>query len=227
MRSLKMRSLNIIRRSCAPSPFGVAAAVFVAFGMFFSVASAQEKAGGVESLGAPTRETRPVAELLLHSSSMTPAELKKLALFLGAASYNVTLQDTYITVDAPDGSLAFIGQEFGERAARGEVIRRGLLWNTSNQPVQVRIGEEETVVSIPPGGLFGLGLLTDDDGRALLGGGCSVACGEGTFACCNPGTVSDQPTCVCVPITTVRACQSGGPGSTACSLDQLTVASER
>lgn len=222
-----MSSLNIVRRRRSTSPVGIVAAVAIAFGIVISVAPAQEKAGDVEFLGELARETRSVADLLLRSSSMTPAELKKIALFLGAVSYNVTLRDTYIVVDAPDGVLAFIGQEFGERAARGEVIRRGLVWNTSNEPVQLRLGDDETIVTIPPRGLFGLGLLTDDDGRALAGGGCSVACGDGTFACCNPGTVSDQPTCVCVPITTVRACQSGGPGSTACSLDQLAVTSER
>ena len=65
-------------------------------------------------------------------------------------------------------------------------------------------------------------MLSNDDMKQITGGfagsgqlGCNVSCASGYFACCNSKPVE---TCFCAKNGDDKTCESGGSGSTSCSL---------
>ncbi len=47
--------------------------------------------------------------------------------------------------------------------------------------------------------------------------GCDTTCGNGFYACCNNGKLS-QASCKCHGNAEVHTCESGGPGSSSCAI---------
>lgn len=169
---------------------------------------------------------RPFAELLTSASWMKPSELRFVVRSLGGKSYHVAGFDTHATVDAPDGAMVYLGNDFGVRTTRGEVVRQGLLWNISRDSVQLRVGDAEDIVVIAPGDIFGIGWLYDKKGNAILAASCETTCdGVNAHACCRyNGAGENLPTCLCVATKLIdgAGCDAGGRGSTECRLEQLT-----
>ncbi|RMH30993.1 MAG: hypothetical protein D6692_00870 [Planctomycetota bacterium] len=171
----------------------------------------------------PEASPRSIPVLLTRAGWMTPRELKTVAGFLGAKSYHVAGFDTFAIVDAPDGALVRVGADLGMPTRRGDALRRGLFWNTSDEFVRLRVGEAEEAVEIPPRGMFAIGWLFDErTGAAINGTSCSIFCGEGFYACCNAAGQATA-TCKCIADGHHVSCQSGGMGATSCSVEQTGI----
>jgi len=94
----------------------------------------------------------------------------------------------------------------------------GAWYNDSEKPAWLQTSDGNMVI-IDPGTMF---FIEPVDIESAGGGskGCNTTCGNGYYACCNYGTAQAGPSCVCVQDALNRSCQTGGRGTTACSMIQ-------
>ena len=80
-----------------------------------------------------------------------------------------------------------------------------------DEPIVVETRDLIYVAPIQPG---------DDGIEGGIGLTCSTTCGGGFYCCANFGRNGGPPICGCVKNGVSAVCESGGPGSTTCSITQ-------
>jgi len=158
-----------------------------------------------------------------------------------AAYWNLT-GPVALSVAMPEGAFGetVVATEVGDqrvvasglRLFPGEVVHRGAFINRGVEPLRLQLGDGSEVAVEPGEGVVVAGL----ESRETTGGtepgeiaaapcdSCSVTCGAGFYACCNNGGLFSCAKCRCVANGTTKSCDSGGPGSTMCSVGGATAA---
>lgn len=105
----------------------------------------------------------------------------------------------------------------GSRLFGGDLIDDGALLNRGGSDALLRFADGQQVTLGPGYGVVvrpATAVAVDADPCSV----CSVSCGEGYYSCCNRAGWFSCAKCTCVPNGTEKECDSGGPGSTSCSV---------
>ena len=189
---------------------------------------------GAESSAQPKAST---AALLYTATSLTPDEAASIGHALRSPEIYVSAHSPVMFSKAD--RLIRIGDRFGDVPALHALIGEGIYWNAGTTAVEFYFGEERLdrqSMLLQPGSLLIVGashnapptkqrLSGGNTGEVSpdplvpinVNGGCSVSCGSGYYACCNP-EANGVVTCRCVNVIDILVCESGGVGSSACSM---------
>ncbi len=186
----------------------------------------------------PAARAEPQRELgdILHAATaVTADELATLANYLNAPYYLVVPHGQNVTL--LDGSRVIrLGATFGEEPERNKPLVREILWNAGPEFVNFKLNDEPDVYALEPGAMivvgnaYALSAHEIEQQRKLAAlharhadgpdaVTCSVTCGAGYYACCTYGKAPGiRPSCVCRSRANLAKCDSGGEGSSECTL---------
>ena len=178
---------------------------------------------------------RALGDILHAATSVSTDELAMLANYLNAPYYLVVPHGQNLTL--LDGSRVIrLGAQFGEEPDRNKPLVREILWNAGPEFVNFKLNDEPDVYALEPGAMIVVGnayALSEleiekqrkiaalharhaDGPEAVT---CSVTCGPGYYACCSYGKAPGiRPSCVCRLRSHITKCDTGGEGSSECTL---------
>ncbi|MGD9692891.1 MAG: hypothetical protein AB7G17_05160 [Phycisphaerales bacterium] len=184
------------------------------------------------TLAEPPRE---LGDILHAATAVSTDELAMLAGYLNAPYYFVVPHGQNVTL--LEGSRVIrLGARFGEEPERNKPLVREILWNAGPEFVNFRLDDDPEVLALDPGAMIVIGsahAMSDQEREkqrridelhahitdAPDAAGCSVTCGPGYFACCTYGKAPGvRPSCVCRARSHLGTCDSGGEGSSECTL---------
>ena len=169
------------------------------------------RAGIAAEEDRPARSVEAVLEGVDH---ITRDEAIALVRHLGGAAVHVINSA---------GDALLLGAGVGMSVSKGEGLhnesRDGVWWFPAGGVVMLRddLGIEPVVIA--PGDVVIVGVSLMGDDLPAPGAIGSVHCASGYYACCDLNPMG-KPRAVCIPNgqNPQRACVSGGPGATACSI---------
>lgn len=185
----------------------------------------------------PAPSSAEIAKVMLSAERWSSDDINAVARFLNAPQFIYVSTVAGAVFYESGNPMLQLGADYGKTLQVGEAAREGVYWNFGKDAGFIRIGDGPETVELPPQSLIVVGnVLKDEDRARPLPGAVigpagqetvftgettmSVACGTGYFACCkyNSGGNTITAKCVANNIATMPICDSGGPGSTECSV---------
>lgn len=173
-----------------------------------------------------------VAKLMLTARSWSADEIHALAKYVRAPRYVIVPADAGPVSYESGNPMLMLGEDYGKVFEVGDTALRGVMWNFTNDPAVVRIGEGPDVTNLPPGTLLIVGDAAhglvgpadafqpgvDGEFWVILNRTLSVKCGAGYYACCTGTGSTMKAVCIRDNSPNAPVCDGGGPGSSECSI---------